>query len=187
VRRLSSASFYRSATHVSECTVDTRMYAFSLHSYCVCVCGRVVAVRGLCGLAVFALWSYSCGASSLSLGGASWSSVWGFVVCARGLAVCARGFVVVSARGLVICVRCLVVVCGRGLCGTRVRRRRRGPCACVVVVADCVPASSFAQGLGAQVVVAGAVCPSSSRGTLHVVIVAQRVWARVARRPCVLV
>ena len=142
----------------------------SLHSHCVCVCGRVVAVRGLCGLAVFALWSYSCGASSLSLGGASWSSVWGFVVCARGLAVCARGFVVVSARGLVVCVR--------GLCGARVRQRRRGLCACVVVVA---------QGLGAQVVVAGAVCPSSSRGTLHVVIVAQRVWARVARRPCVLV
>src|SRR6266404_4058815 len=95
VRRLSSASFYRSATHVSECTVDTRMYAFSLHSYCVCVCGRVVAVRGLCGLAVFALWSYSGGASSLlslSLGGASWSSprgassfsVWGFVVFRAG-------------------------------------------------------------------------------------------------------
>ena len=96
--------------------------------------------------------------------------MWGFIVSVRGLIVCARGFVVVSARGLVVCVR--------GLCGARVRRRRRGLCACVVVVA---------QGLGAQVVVAGAVCPSSSRGTLRVVIVAQRVWARIAGGPCVLV
>src|SRR6266404_3641425 len=119
---------------------------------------------------MFALSPYwfACRAMSSSLGGASWSSVWGFVVCARGLVICVWGFIVVSTQGLVICVRGLVVIWRRGLCGTRVRRRQRGLCACVIIIADCVPASLFTQGLGAQVVVTGAVCPSSSRGTLCV-------------------
>src|SRR6266404_4448089 len=97
---MTSTTFYRSAMQVSECTVnyrasvDTRMFALSPCTHTVFVC---VALSLLCK---------GCVALSLSLGGASSSSVWGLIICVQG-------FIVISVRGLVICVR-VAVICVRG-------------------------------------------------------------------------